>query len=162
MNYEEAHRIFSYDPKTGLLKWRVRTSIRVVVGQVAGTPTEDGRRYVGYLGKRYLTSRVVWLMNTGAWPRAQLDHINRNPSDDRFENLRAATHTENCWNATVRNDSTTGIKGIMKCRDKFQARIQFNKKKIHLGTFDSAEAASAVYQEAARKFHGEFFTDGAE
>ncbi len=162
LTYDEAHRIFEYDPKTGFLKWKVRTSIRVVVGQVAGTPNADGRRKIRYNGKYFLATRVVWLMNIGAWPTTQLDHINMNPTDDRMENLRPATHAQNCWNKTVRSDSTIGVKGVTMCRDKFQARMQVNKQRINLGTFDTIEEASAAYNAAAQKYHGEFANGAAK
>lgn len=156
LTYDEAHRIFDYDPATGFLRWKVRTSIRVVVGQVAGTPGNDGRRIIHYRGQGFLATRIVWLMNTGAWPTEQVDHKNTNPTDDRMENLRLATHAQNCWNSRVRSDSAIGIKGVMACKDKFQARIQVNKVKVHLGTFDTPEEAGQAYRLAAKKLHGEF------
>lgn len=160
LSFEEAHRIFSYDVNTGLLRWKVKVSIRAVVGKVAGTCDEDGRRRVRYLGVKYLTSRVVWLMNTGSWPKHQIDHKNNDPSDDRFENLREASYAGNARNKGVRSDSRIGIKGVIKCRDRYQARIHANKKTVYLGTFDTVEEAGAAYSDACKKFHGEFANDG--
>lgn len=157
LTYDEAHRIFDYDPKSGFLRWKVRTSIRVTIGQVAGTPGNDGRRRIIYRGGRFLASRIVWLMHEGMWPPGQLDHANVNPTDDRFENLRVATHAQNCWNKGVRSDSQVGLKGVMRCRGRFQARIAVNNQRIHIGTYDTAEEAHAAYLVVAERYHGEFF-----
>lgn len=88
----------------------------------------------------------------------EVDHINSNPLDNRKENLRLATHKENMRNSRINENSTTGLKGVMKIKNynKWVAHISINNKKVYLGIFDSANDAAVAYTEASNKFHGEF------
>lgn len=88
-----------------------------------------------------------------------VDHINRNPLDNRRENLRLATRSQNSVHRNKQPYNKTGYKGvsIKKSTGKFLAVITVNKKQIHLGYFDTAEKAYQAYCQAAIEYHGEFF-----
>lgn len=88
----------------------------------------------------------------------QVDHIDRNPLNNQKSNLRICTKYQNALNKGLSKLSKTGYKGVCFKKDcqKFQARICFNKKRISLGYFDTAELAFQAYKEASKKFHGEF------
>lgn len=86
----------------------------------------------------------------------QVDHINRNPRDNRLVNLRQCTTLENNLNRGVRKDSKTGYKGVTKSKGKYRARIQLNGKRITIGYYETAEEAAEKYQEMARKYFGEY------
>lgn len=88
----------------------------------------------------------------------EVDHKNRNGTDNRKSNLRIATRNNNCWNRVAYKCNKTGLKGVSyHSRDKvFQSRIQVYGKEIHLGYFKTPDEASAVYKAAALKYHGEF------
>ena len=94
------------------------------------------------------------------WRREQtpeIDHKNGDGLDCRRENLRAATWTQNQWNRAVRSDSTTGLKGVSPTASgMYRARIQVDGRRIVLGVFSTAEAASEAYDRAARQHHGAF------
>ena len=83
-----------------------------------------------------------------------VDHINFNKSDNRSENLRPATPTQNA--AWKRKKSET--KGVRKHHHRWVARICVNSSEIHLGSFLTKEEAMAAYDEAAIKHFGEFAT----
>jgi len=85
------------------------------------------------------------------------DHRNNCRQDNRRDNLRIATQTENTRNRLLCH-SSSGLKGASwHSRDrKWLARICVNNKNIHLGRFDTAEAAHDAYKAAAAKLHGEF------
>ena len=86
------------------------------------------------------------------------DHINHNTLDNRDENLRIATRSENGRNRGANANNTTGFKGVTwdKDRMKWRARIMLNRKMIHLGLFVTPEAAHSAYCEAAKQYHGDF------
>lgn len=98
-----------------------------------------------------------WLHVHGVWP-TRLDHINRNRADNRLANLRPATQSENMANIGVPKHNTSGLKGASWDRQmrKWQAKIEVAGKQIHLGRFESREAAHKAYMAAARRQFGEF------
>ena len=88
----------------------------------------------------------------------EVDHISGNALDNRRENLRILTHSDNVKNARIRNDNTSGYKGVMwhKATQKWLSKIQINGKRIHLGLFDTPAKAHAAYCEASARLHGDF------
>ncbi len=87
--------------------------------------------------------------------KRQGDHRNHDTLDNRRANLRIASHSENARNRP-KHACNDGLKGVSKRKDRYQAHIRVNGKLIHLGTRDTAEAAYALYCEAAIRLHGEF------
>ena len=88
----------------------------------------------------------------------EVDHINGDGLDNRRNNLRTCSHSQNIMNSKMRIDNTNGYKGIRyhKQNKKWQARIKKNKKDNHLGYFTTPQEAALAYNEAAKKFFGEF------
>lgn len=112
-------------------------------------------------GKIFGRHRIVWALHHGDWPPL-IDHKNRNPLDDRIENLRVATTSQNNANIGLISTNTSGYKGVYwnKRRRKFLARINVNYKRICLGSFDDPAEAHAAYVVAAKEHFGEFWCDG--
>lgn len=156
--------LLNYDPSTGVFTWRVKLSPVAPVGSIAGTIYKNGRRYITVRRKRYFASRLAWLYVHGQWPHAQIDHRNLNRSDDRIDNLRAASAQDNLANRGVLRTNLLGVKGVnvayipAKARTplRYRARIRMNNELIHLGYFHSPEEANAAYATAAKRHHGEF------
>lgn len=92
-------------------------------------------------------------------PGYETDHVNGNGLDNRKDNLRVATHSQNKWNTDKPADNTSGYKGVSwdKRKEKWQAQVRFNNKYIHLGRFKKKLEAAIAYNKAAIKYHGEFF-----
>ena len=86
----------------------------------------------------------------------QSDHINGVKLDNRRNNLRAATPSQNQHNSRLRKDNTSGYKGIVKHYERWQAVICINKKDISLGVFNTKEEAAVAYNIGAKKYFGEF------
>lgn len=85
------------------------------------------------------------------------DHRNNNPLDNRRSNLRQATATQNAQNGKTPKTNTTGYKGVWLQREtRYRAGIRINKRTTHLGMFADPIDAAKAYDEAARKYHGEF------
>jgi hypothetical protein len=123
----------------------------------AGKPAGRNRR--GYIdisidGHRYLGHRLAWLYMTGAWPEKEIDHINCNPSDNSWRNLRQATRRQNMCNTRARA-AYKGVTWSIKSR-KWQAGIKTGGKFYYLGLFDDPRTAHAAYCEAAIRKYGEF------
>ena len=86
-----------------------------------------------------------------------VDHRNRKKNDCRKENLRYATHTENCRNISVAKDNTTGIIGVMRRENnKYRSRIRVNGKLIDLGTYSNIEDAIVARLRGEKEYFGDF------
>lgn len=155
--------LLHYDPDTGVFTCR-KTRGNKSAGSVVGSIKTDG--YLGFqlIEKDYRAHRLAWLYMTGEWPEVLIDHKNGNPLDNRFENLREASHSENCQNIKVATKrSKTGFLGVRKMtapngRISFQAAIRVDKQFIYLGTHPTAEAAHAAYMAAKRDLHGAYIS----
>lgn len=119
-----------------------------------------GRCRIAYKGKYYPRSWVAVYLMTGKWPEEQVDHVNRNPLDDRWNNLRACSQKENARNKGRYSSNKSGYKGVYTSQYKdsvyYHAKIQVDGRPVFLGSFPSAEEAHAAYCEAAIKYHKEF------
>ena len=89
-----------------------------------------------------------------------VDHINRDPMDNRKVNLRPASASENCINRKPqKNSKFPGWRGVFCCKSKknpFFASIQTNGKIIYLGSYATPVEAAIAYNDAAVKYHGSF------
>lgn len=89
------------------------------------------------------------MLVTGRDPGAfEIDHIDRDPTNNGWHNLRLATSSEQALNKGVRRDSTTGLRGVVKTKDKFQAKVQRGGVRTHIGTFSTPRAAADAYLNA--------------
>jgi hypothetical protein len=103
LSAECVRALFDYDSVTGLLRWCVARR-RIRVGRVAGSVRKDGYRVVRVDGLNYLSSRIIFLWMTGRWPDPQVDHIDIDPTNNRWPNLREATPPQNMANTSLRED----------------------------------------------------------
>jgi hypothetical protein len=154
----ELHDLFEYNPQTGHLIWKVNAARRRKPGEIAGCKSPEGRILVGVHGRLYKAHRIIWAMQTGEWPDKQIDHINEDPSDNRWVNLRLATKAQNMRNVTRIKSNTSGYKGVgwSKAANKWRAYIRADGVNYHLGLFQTKEEAAAAYKVAAAKLHGAF------
>jgi hypothetical protein len=87
----------------------------------------------------------------------QVDHINRNPFDNRKTNLRICTHHQNQMNRGLRSDNKSGFKGVAFEKGKWwSARIKYKEKRIFIGFFKEKIEAAKAYNEKAKEIFGEF------
>jgi len=86
------------------------------------------------------------------------DHRDRNKLNNRRNNLRIATRSQNEANKGLRRDSTTKLKGVsfFKRDGTFRAQIGFDGRKMHIGYFDTPKQAAIAYDAEATKLFGEF------
>lgn len=90
------------------------------------------------------------------------DHADGDGLNNRRDNLRPATHTENGFNGRRRRDNTSGFRGVSRDDRKglWRARIRVARKLIHLGWFSDPLEAAAAYADASVKYHGAFANVG--
>ena len=154
---EALRQALHYDPNTGAFKWIVKPSPRMQAGSPVGSPDKDGYLRVQIAGKTHKLHRLAWLYMTGAWPVDQVDHINGDKADNRWNNLRDVPNDINQQNRrTAQRTSKTGVIGVavpLNARNKFTARIRVKGKSTFLGSFDTLEAAADAYVEAKRRLH---------
>jgi hypothetical protein len=150
---EEVAALLAYDPQTGLFTHKVnghKRRARAVTGRL------DTKGYVRIrlLGYEFKAHRLAWLLTYGVWPKAEIDHINGCPSDNRILNIRDVSVAENGWNRKgAMKNSSTGILGVTKVNGRFQAQIGVHGRQHSLGLFDTAEAAGAAYTDAKKLLH---------
>lgn len=128
------------------IKWHILSSIGYAVHT----------KHIGYEGKKQIQRPVYmhrFIMNT---PNGMdTDHINHDRLDNRKENLRVCTRSQNHCNRR-HNKSTSGVTGVKRSGNNWTARISIKGKEIHLGTYKTLIEASLARNKATMEYHGEF------
>jgi hypothetical protein len=162
LTQERLRELIDYDPITGIALWRIRRGGLPAgsrVGTIAKAKRSSPYRMVSLKeetsGKKVF-SHIVFFYMTGQWPTEEIDHENGDTLDDRWENLRESTRSQNEANRGARRNSKSGIKGVFLLQGRYRAEIYRNGVRKYLGTFDNPEQARAAYQAEAEKLDGEF------
>lgn len=163
-----------YDAGTGVISWAkdpgkegflCESSYLAWITRFSEMPV--GKRSRGYVvvtisvnGREIhcMGHRVAWALQTGGWPECEIDHRDGDRANNKWDNLREATHQQNQWNKGVSAKNSSGFKGVhMHTQNgKWIAQISISGKTKHLGCFETAEMASLEYQRASKKFHQSF------
>lgn len=158
MDYRELSEELIYDPAAGRFTWK----------KEPGT-ISNGYRYIRVNQKMLLAHRIAWLMSTGEDPEGLvIDHINGDRLDNRIDNLRLATYSQNSANAKRHSRNTSGLKGASRVLKngrwggRWQSSITYQGRQMHLGSFGTKEEAHAAYLSAARGLQGEFANCGTK
>lgn len=140
MTEELIREYFALDPSSPTyLKLVKRSGARGKVGPVVGYTNSYGYIKTKLHGKHLSVHRVVFLLAYG-YMSAEVDHINRIKTDNRPDNLRAATRSANCHNKAY-----TGF-DFDKKSQKFRVRVQLTtSKRVNVGWYDTALEARAAY-----------------
>lgn len=166
---EFLRQVVDYNPESGVLTWRERgpeffsgQSLiasrrwnKRYAGQVVGREMNTGYLQTSICLQRFMVHRLAWIVFHGEnIPEcAMIDHVDGDKANNRINNLRICTPTQNVQNRAF---SKSGYRGAFfhKSTGKWQASIRF-----HLGTFDTKEQASAAYEAMAKKIHSEFYLE---
>lgn len=154
--------LLNYDPDTGVFTWLITRKGRpygyIPAGTQAGSVWQNGYRFIMLDGQSYPASRLAFLWMLGFAPPQEVDHVNCNRSDNRWSNLRLATHTQNQGNKKPQINNRLGLKGVCyeAKRRKYKAYIDVKGKSVNLGRFDTVEEAQAAYARAAEFYFGKF------
>lgn len=146
---------FTYEPETGLLRWKTKSANRIEIGSIAGSKNRRGYIVVGMKGKVYLAHRICWALyhNEQLSPDVEIDHIYGIRDDNRITELRKATRNEQGYNGKLRSTNTSGHRGVIyyKARQKWVASITVGGRSIHLGYFEEIEDAIAARLKAEQE-----------
>jgi hypothetical protein len=145
----------SYNAENGLFFWK-KDKCNIKAGQQAGSRHWRGYFSVYVLGKSYLAHRLAWFYFYGKWPENSIDHINGLFADNKISNLRDISQKENMQNR--RTPKKNRLEGLLGTHwnpriNKWHATIYYEGKNRHLGVFETAEEAHAVYLQEKRKHH---------
>ena len=157
--YDELSWHLKYDPITGVGTWLVSRKNKAQKGALAGCLGRDGYVYIRYKAKLFLAHRLFWFLQTGHDPGAlEVDHIDRNRSNNKFYNLRLANKNQQGRNKSERIDNTSGHRGVCwdKESQKYAVQIFFNKKMLKVGRYKTFEQAVAARQAKELELFGEF------
>lgn len=148
-NYEwhRIREILDYNAATGVFRWRVDMSSNIKAGMTTGSRTKKGYLLIRAERRTYLAHRLAWFWMTGRWPKEQIDHRNRKKDDNRWDNLREATNSENHLNRGPNSNNTSGFKGVSLNSKigKYEAYLTVHGQRRFLGYHDTPELAHAAY-----------------
>ena len=166
-------KLVRYEPDTGKLFWLHRTpevskhnpGRESFNARFAGK--EIRKKNLGYVVvsvsldleiSEFRGHRVAWALHTGEWPGVEIDHENMVRDDNRWSNLREATHGQNNQNKLAPGNNKSGFKGVHwhKGSGKWRAQIRAGDVRKDLGLHESAELAGKAYAEASKALHGKF------
>ena len=161
---------FEYNPETGQVFWKRRPRKHFSTARIwnswngkhAGNQAFTSRNQTGHSqnfvnGTLYMAHRIIWKLVTGRDPKDQIDHINRLPADNRWRNLREATHTENTRNRKTQHNNKSGCPGVFQVRTgKWNVSVRDGRKQVCIGTFETKEEAIQARRAAEQLHYGEF------
>ena len=150
--------------KNGDLFWKVDRGSQKVQGKKAGTKLPTGHVVVRIreLGGAIYAHRIVFYLINGYVPN-MIDHVNNNPSDNRIENLRVCTRSENYMNKGAHRNSKSRIKNVYfnKRLNTWYVQLKAGGRVFYVGCLKTVEEAKAVAFALREKHHGQFANHGA-
>lgn len=151
---QQLHDLFKYE--NGYLYWKKKLNIFYNKKNdcKAGVSLKNGYVRIQVLNKNYLAHRIIYCMFYGYFPKL-VDHIDGNKSNNKIENLREATVSENHQNKKMSKNNTSGYPGVTwhTSRKKWIARVGHNGKCLQIGYFDDKHIAYQEYKKLKQKLH---------
>ena len=168
---ELLRQLLRYEPETGKLFWRKRSAdlfqnkkiCNTWNSKFANAPAFTSKILGGYLigsihNKKYYAHRVIWAIQTGAWPKNHIDHKDGNRANNKFENIRDVTRGQNNSNKFSQKNSSSKYLGVSwrKRSKKWRVNVTKNGTTKYIGLFSDEIEAAKAYDHAAAQVHGEF------
>lgn len=156
-NLPDFSSLFSYNQETGKIFWKINSG-RAFIGHEAGTTVTGGYRRVLINKKSYAVHKIVWWFEYGTWSK-ELDHIDRNKTNNVITNLREATRSENCLNKIIQANNSSGIKGVHYCKTRAKWKVQMRKKgKCTIQRYFETKDEAVMFRKTnEQEYYGEFY-----
>ena len=138
--------------------FRLKSSGGKKAGSIAGWETIcNGKKYkkINVNRKTYYLHQIIFMFHYGYIPKC-IDHADGNSLNNKIENLREATQSQNVHNSLARKNNTSGFKGVSFQKNKWTAAIMVNGRNISLGAYSNIEEAASAYKRGSEKYYGEF------
>lgn len=157
ITYSELRELVSYNPNTGLF---IRIKTQCNSAKKGSEPGHVKRcsgglkyRALEYKGKPYYLHRLAHLYMTGEWPQGDIDHEDGDGLNNKWDNIRTATMTENQKNRRLNANSKSGVTGVSfySRNKKWRVAINIRGKKKHLGYFETFEEAVEIRMKANKE-----------
>jgi len=165
LTIDEVRARFNYDADTGIISYKIAppNQSQRLVGVEAGyiRDTKYGKYRVVKIGSAAVyVHRLAWFWVFGVWPSGLIDHKNGDKLDNRWENLRPASQSQNKSNGERYANNTSGYKGVTQMKNRWRAQITFKQRVYYLGLFDTPEQAHEAYVAKATELQGQFAHEG--
>lgn len=156
LTIEILKKYLHYDPLTGTWTWLRTACSTAVAGSIAGTISVHGYRIITFRGTKHRSGRLAWFYMTGEWPSEEIDHEDRDKTNDRWFNLRDLDHPSNQLNRDLQSNNASGARGVHWDENRFQWCAQVKKDGINYfaGRFNRLENAIAARDTKAIELHG--------
>lgn len=153
LTQETLKSLLHYNQASGVFTWKISTSDRIKVGDIAGCLTK-GYVVIRIDKKLYRSHRLAYLYIIGEMPAHEIDHINGIKNDNRWVNLRGVTSQENRRNTPLPKDNASGAMGVYwdASRQKWLAHIGISGKRVYLGRYDKWLHAAVARKKAEIKY----------
>jgi hypothetical protein len=145
--------VLRYYPGSGIFRWKTTGKGRK--RKIAGCKRPDGYILIRIDGQLHFAHRLAFLYVHGYFPENQIDHIDRNRSNNKIKNLREISQQCNSRNTGNPIDNTSGVKGVCwyEKYNKWMVRICANGKRRHLGYYKNFDDAVMSRYEAEKELN---------
>jgi len=144
----------NYNPETGDIVFTDTRFGAVEIGQKAGGVDSNGYHRIYHRGRLYMGHRIAWALFYNEWPKGTIDHINGCSYDNRIENLRVCTNSENMMNRKPYSGSI--FKGVYNRDGVWRTIITSGGVQYNLGRYNCLGQALKAYDAKAKDLHGEY------
>jgi hypothetical protein len=156
LTHERLISLIHYNPISGFFK-NVKGRKGAYNKPNIGIIRKDGYQEITIDYKHFLAHRLAFFYMTKSWPEQTVDHINKNKSDNKWENLRLASYSENNQYSKKPSNNTSGFKGVSKRNGSYRATIRKDGKQEHIGVYNSPELAYEAYRARAKELFDIFY-----
>ena len=152
-----------FEYRDGKLFWKkLLPKFKSNIGDELGKVNDKGYIACSFKGKNYKLHRLIFLYHHNNLPE-QIDHINNKKGDNRIENLRPATNSQNAFNIVGHSDALTSTKNVWKVKDgkkQWRGEVCCNGVRYNIPRQSTKDEAESAVTELRNRLHGEFVNHG--